>query len=75
MAVRSTNTALKMKFTLENDNITTLSLKDPKDNLTLAEVMDIGETMVAKEALIVGGSPIASLRDCYVETTTINDLV
>ena len=58
---------LKMVFTLDNDKTTTFSLLSPKTGLTLAEVMNVGATMVAKEALIVGGSPIASLKDCYIE--------
>lgn len=63
--------ALKLKFTLDNDKNHMLNLKDPKDNLTLSDVMNFGATMVAKEAIIVGGSPIASLADCYIETTNI----
>lgn len=74
MAVRSTSNTLKMQFGLENGNISTLSLKDPKDNLTMTEVTDVGESMVAKEALIVGGSPIAFMKDAYTETITRNDL-
>ena len=73
--IRKTETKLKLKFTLDNDRTTTLSLLNPKADVTLAAVMDVGETMVAKEALIVGGSPIISLTDCYVETNTITELV
>ena len=72
--VRKTETALKMIFTLENDKTTTLSLKNPKANVTLTAVSDVAETMVAKEALIVGGSPIAALKDTYVQTNTITEL-
>ena len=58
---------LKMVFSLENGKTTTFSLLSPKTGLTMTEVSDVGETMVAKEALIVGGSPIAFVKDAYIE--------
>ena len=59
---------LKMVFTLDNDKTSTFSLLAPKTGLTLAEVMEVSEAMLAKEALVVGGSPIAELKDCYIES-------
>lgn len=70
----ATTTTLKMQFALENAKSSTLSLKDPKDNLTMTEVSDVAETMLTKEFLIVGGSPIAYLNDAYIETVTRNEL-
>ena len=58
---------LKMVFSLDNDKTTTFSLLSPKTGLTLAEVTEVGESLLAKEALIVGGSPIAALKDAYIE--------
>ena len=54
---------LKMVFSLDNDKTTTFSLLSPKTGLTLAEVTEVGESLLAKEAIIVGGSPIAALKD------------
>ncbi|MBR2214292.1 MAG: DUF2922 domain-containing protein [Selenomonadaceae bacterium] len=58
---------LKMVFTLDNDKTSTFSLSTPKTGLTLAEVMEVSEAMLAKEAIVVGGSPIAELKDCYIQ--------
>ena len=60
-------TTLKMVFNLENGKNTTFSLLSPKNELTMTEVTDVGDTMVAKEALIVGDSPITGLKDAYIE--------
>ena len=59
---------LKMVFGLENDKTTTLNLLAPKTGLTLSEVNQASEAMLTKEALIVGGSPIAELKDAYIES-------
>lgn len=75
MAVTPGSTSqLKMVFSLDNSKTHTLSIKDPKQNLTLSEVTDVAETMLSKEAIIVGGSPIAALSDSYIQTTTITAL-
>lgn len=74
MAVRSSTKDLKMIFDLENGRTHNLSLKEPKANLTMTEVTSIADTMVSKEFLIVGDSPIAGLKDSYVQTVTIDEL-
>lgn len=74
MGVISTSNTLKLVFSLENGKTNTLSLKDPKDNLTMTAVADVAETMVTKEFIIVGGSPVAYLKEAYTETVTKNDL-
>ena len=70
----TTTSNLKMVFKLDNDKTHTLSIADPKSNLTLSEVTEVAETLLSKEAIIVGGSPIASLTSQYIETVTKTDL-
>lgn len=72
--VRSTSKTLKLVFSLENGNTSTVNLKDPKDNLTMTQISDVAETMVTKEFFIVGGSPIAVLKDTYIETVTKEEI-
>ena len=72
--VRSTSKDLKMIFNLENGKTHTLSLANPKANLEMNDVTDIADTMVSKEFLIVGGSPIAGMKDAYIKTETIEEL-
>lgn len=74
MAVISTTDTLKMVFSLENGKKSTLSLRDPKANLTMTEVADVAETIVTKEFIIVGGSPVAYMKEAYTETVTRNEL-
>jgi len=74
MAVRRTNKELKMIFDLENGKTHNVALKDPKDNLTMTAVTDLGDTLVSKEFFLVGDSPITGLKDAYVQTVTIDEL-
>lgn len=70
----TTTSNLKMVFALDNDRSHTLSIANPKANLTLSEVTEVSETLLAREAIIVGGSAIASLTNAYIETVTKTDL-
>lgn len=70
----TTTQDLKLVFTLDNDKSHTLSLRNPKNGLTLAETMEVSEAMLAKEAIIVGGSAIAELKDCYIQTVSRTEL-
>ena len=56
------DTTLKMTFNLENGRTTSLSLADPKADLTEAVVRPVMESMVAKDALRVNGNKIAAAK-------------
>ena len=66
---------LKMIFDLGNNKTTTVSLADPKDDLTRAAVETVGASMVTKQAVIVGGSAITALSDCYIWETNKEELL
>lgn len=58
---------LKMILSLENGKATTLSLPDPREDLTAAEVTAALEEIITKKAITVGGSPVIAVKRIYVQ--------
>ena len=55
---------LEIEFLLDNAKTKTLSLTDPKDDISATAVQTWAENVVAKKALLIGG---ASIRKVDVE--------
>ena len=66
--------SLKMIFQTEAGKTATLSLAEPKDGLTKAEVQTALDEMVAKQAITVGGAPITGVKDFYVLSSERSEL-
>ncbi|BAL81973.1 hypothetical protein SELR_02650 [Selenomonas ruminantium subsp. lactilytica TAM6421] len=60
-------TTLKMILTLENGKTTTLSLAEPREDLTNAEVTEALDEIISKKAISAGGSPAAAIKRIYVQ--------
>ena len=58
---------LKMILSLANGKSTTLSLASPRADLTEADVMDVLREIIAKKALIVGGSYVETVKRIYIQ--------
>ncbi len=58
---------LKMILSLENGKAATLSLPDPREDLTAAEVTAALEEIIAKKAIAVSGSPVIAVKRIYVQ--------
>lgn len=66
--------SLKMIFQTEAGKTATLSLAEPKDGLTKAEVQTALDEMVGKKAITVGGAPITGVKDFYVLSSERSEL-
>lgn len=66
--------SLKMVFAVGDAKTATLSLAEPKDGLTKAEVQTALDEMVAKGAIVVGGAPITGVKDFYVLSSERSEL-
>lgn len=66
--------SLKMIFQTEAGKTATLSLAEPKDGLTKAEVQTALDEMVEKKAITVGGAPITGVKDFYVLSSERSEL-
>jgi len=65
---------LKMVFTMDNDGTLTLSLKDPKEGLTQAEVEAVMQNIITKQAVVAGGSYAKAVKEAYVYETDKQEL-
>lgn len=65
---------LQIIFKVGNAKETTLSLVDPKDSLTKAEVDAWAQKVVTKQAIMLGGAPVTGVKDYYVKEVTITQL-
>ena len=66
--------SLKMVFAVGDAKTTALSLAEPKDGLTKAEVQTALDEMVAKQAITVGGAAITGVKDFYVLSSERSEL-
>ena len=58
---------LKMILSLENGKSTTLSLANPRPDLTEAEVTEALDEIITKKALLVGGSFVTAVKRIYIQ--------
>lgn len=65
---------LKMVFTLENENLLTFSLNDPRDGLTQAEVEAVMQQIITKKAAAVNGSFAKAIKEAYIYETGKQEL-
>lgn len=66
---------LKTVLALDGDNTVTLSLPDPKADITLASVQTVFADVIAKELICVNGTPVTRLNKAYIHKVEDVDLV
>jgi len=64
MAAEST---LKIVFDMSNGGTHTVSLKDPKNGLTLSEVNTFADLCVAKNAFKKNNATVANMDEAYIQ--------
>lgn len=60
---------LRMTFLLEGTKTLSLSLADPKDGLTKADVEAVMNNMISKKALLVSGISPVSIKEIVIRNT------
>ncbi len=61
-------TTLMIEFNLENNKTTTISIPDPREDVTKADVTAAADEIVEKKAVIASGSPVAAFKRAIVRT-------
>lgn len=61
-------TTLMIEFNLANNKTTTVSIPDPREDVTKADVTAAADEIVEKKAVIASGSPVASFKWVFVRT-------
>lgn len=75
MATKTTTTkALYMVFQLDNGKNFTLSLKQPKSDITSEDVAPVMQMAVTKNVFLVGTARVTAAVDAYIRDTTKLDL-
>lgn len=59
---------LKMIYVMEDDTTLTMSLKDPKQGLTVTQVNTFASSIIADEAIIREHSYPVRLKDAYINS-------
>ena len=60
---------LKIVFNLKDQKTSTISLADPKDGLTKAEVQAAADDILAKNFILSGGSAATSVKEFYIQSS------
>lgn len=66
---------LEMTFVNQGSNEVTLSLRDPKDGLTLAEVTTAANTIVTKNLFNTSGGDLGSFKEASIRIVDAQALV
>ncbi|SHJ28445.1 DUF2922 domain-containing protein [Desulfofundulus thermosubterraneus] len=73
MAVTTTQT-LRMVFKNESGSNFTISLDNPRDNVTAAEIEAVMDLIISRNVFLTGGGALVSKQDVQIIDRTTNDL-
>ena len=65
---------LMIVLNLENNKTTTISIPDPHEDVTKADVVTAAEEIVAKKAVLSTGNPVNGFKRAYVRTIQEKEL-
>ena len=68
-------TRLRMSFLNSLNRTTSMSLDDPRADLTPAEVQTVMDNIIAKNIFNSSGGDLVSVKGAEVVTTTVNELI
>jgi len=70
-----TTTYLRLVFLTETGDTHTISLKDPKSNLTSTEVSQVMQNIISRDIILSSGGALTGIKEAYVEGVTVNQLL
>ncbi len=68
-------TRLRMSFLNALNNTTSMSLDDPKADLTPAEVQTVMDDIILKNIFNSSGGDLVAVKSAEIVTTTVNELI
>jgi len=68
-------TRLRMSFLNALNNTTSMSLDDPKVDLTPAEVQTVMDDIIVKNIFNSSGGDLVAVKSADIVTTTVNELI
>ncbi|MDI6869304.1 MAG: DUF2922 domain-containing protein [Coprothermobacterota bacterium] len=70
-----TRTYLKMVFTTQGGGTHTISLRDPKSNLTSTEVAQVMQNIISRNIILASTGELTGIKEAYISGTTITGLL
>lgn len=70
----STNRVLKLTFNTSNGGTTSITLADPRQDITSSEVLEVMNTVISKNIFLSAAGTLTGVRDIKVIDTTTTDL-
>lgn len=68
-------TKLRMSFKNESDNTSSISIDDPKPDITALEVQTVMDDIIAKNIFATNGGDLVAVKGAEVVSTTVNELI
>ena len=65
---------LLIEFQLENNKKTTISIPDPRTDVTKADVATAAEEIVNKQAILSAGVPVVAFKRAYIRAVQETEL-
>ncbi|MFO7887400.1 MAG: DUF2922 domain-containing protein [Eubacteriales bacterium] len=69
------STRLRMSFLNALNRTTSMSIDDPREDLTPAEVQAVMDDVIAKNIFNSSGGDLVSVKSAEVITTNVNELI
>ncbi|MCR4434097.1 MAG: DUF2922 domain-containing protein [Caldiserica bacterium] len=70
-----TRTYLKLVFTTQGGGTHTISLRDPKANLTSQEVSQVMQNIIQRNIILANTGELSGIKEAYISGTTVTPLL
>ena len=70
-----TRTYLKLVFTTAGGGTHTISLRDPKSDLTSTQVATVMQNIVNRNIILSNSGELTGIQEAYISGTTVNQLL
>ena len=70
----STNKILRLSFSTAEGKTFTLSILNPREDLSQAEILSVMDRMIEEDILMTTSGALTGVKDIKVVSTVVNDL-
>jgi len=68
-------TYLKLVFTTARGGTHTISLRDPKSNLTSSEVSQVMQNLISRKIILANSGELTGIKEAYISGTTLTEIL
>ncbi|MEM3434002.1 MAG: DUF2922 domain-containing protein [Candidatus Methanomethyliaceae archaeon] len=70
-----TKTYLKLVFTTAGGGTHTISLRDPKSNLTSSEASQVMQNIISRNIILASSGELTGIKEAYISGTTVTGIL